>query len=193
MKTLRVNEIFYSLQGEGHFSGTPAVFLRLAGCNLKCSFCDTSHESFQEMGYDKILAEMELYPARRVVITGGEPTLQLTADFMSMLKRCGWAIHVETNGTRALPVQPDWLVCSPKSTATPAVGAIDELKVVYNPEYEGELDAYTSMPAREYYLQPCDVGSEDENRCITSKAVEYVKSHPQWRLSLQTHKLINIP
>lgn len=92
---MRINEIFYSLQGEGHYAGTPAVFVRFSGCNLKCPFCDTDFHSFRELSIPEILREISVYPARRVILTGGEPTLQLTAPFMNALHEAGYTIHIE--------------------------------------------------------------------------------------------------
>ena len=113
---MRVNEIFYSIQGEGHYTGTPAVFVRLAGCNLNCWFCDTEFHSFTEMSEDEIVAEASQYPSRYMVITGGEPTLQLTASLTSKLHAIGFYIMLETNGTQPLPegCAVDWITCSPK-------------------------------------------------------------------------------
>ena len=111
---MRVNEIFYSLQGEGYFTGTPAVFLRLSGCNLKCWFCDTRHHEAREMKPDEIVAEMQQYPSRHLVITGGEPSLQLDREFINLLHEHGYFVQVETNGTMRLPSNVDWITCSPK-------------------------------------------------------------------------------
>ena len=113
---LKINEIFYSIQGEGHYTGTPAVFVRFAGCNLNCWFCDTEFHSFTEMSEDEIVAEASQYPSRYMVITGGEPTLQLTASLTSKLHAIGFYIMLETNGTQPLPEGciVDWITCSPK-------------------------------------------------------------------------------
>ena len=106
---MRVNEIFYSIQGEGHYTGTPAVFVRLAGCNLNCWFRDTEFHSFAEMSEDEIVAEASQYPSRYMVITGGEPTLQLTASLTSKLHTIGFYIMLETNGTQPLPEAASWI------------------------------------------------------------------------------------
>lgn len=188
---MRINEIFYSLQGEGHYAGTPAVFVRFSGCNLKCPFCDTDFHSFREMSIPEILREISVYPARRVILTGGEPTLQLTASFMNALHEAGYTIHIETNGTNELPAPADWVTCSPKSTAKSNLQSIDELKIVYQGE-DDDPSQFLSIPAGEYYLQPCDMGDPDRNRHILEAAIDYVKANPQWRLSLQTHKLTGI-
>ena len=108
---MRVNEIFYSLQGEGYFTGTPAVFVRFSGCNLSCSFCDTEHTSFTEMSEEDIVQEVCAYPAAHVVITGGEPTMQLTASLVDRLHAVGKYVQIETNGTYRLPrsCRVDWI------------------------------------------------------------------------------------
>ena len=190
---MRINEIFYSLQGEGHHAGTPVVFVRFSGCNLRCSFCDTRHESGREMTAADILTELGRYPALTVVLTGGEPSLQLTGEFMEALHEAGYRIHVESNGTNQLPMEPDWLTVSPKEGTELARQRIDELKVVFTGQPESELERHLATEAGEYFLQPCDSGNPEQNARTIAEAVEYVKRHPHWRLSLQTHKLIDIP
>ncbi|MDE6378229.1 MAG: 7-carboxy-7-deazaguanine synthase QueE, partial [Duncaniella sp.] len=110
---MKVNEIFYSLQGEGYFTGTPAVFLRLSGCNLHCSFCDTRHETYEELSHVEILARLAQYPSHHLIVTGGEPSLQLDDLLVDMLHDAGYFIQVETNGTTPLPEAVDWVTCSP--------------------------------------------------------------------------------
>lgn len=98
----KINEIFYSLQGEGYHTGTPAVFIRFSGCNLKCSFCDTRHEEGVLMSDDEILAEVKKYPAVMVILTGGEPSLWIDSGFIDRLHRVGKYVCIETNGTRSV-------------------------------------------------------------------------------------------
>lgn len=193
---MRVNEIFYSLQGEGYHSGTAAVFVRLSGCNLHCSFCDTQHESGVEMSEAEIVEAVKAYPATHVVITGGEPSLQLTASLVDALHEAGRYVAVETNGTHPLPENVDWITLSPKDLflgdeAKPMIDRADELKVVYDGEHEPQ--AYSHIAVQHRFLQPCDSGDEGRNARITAATVEYIKRHPEWRLSLQIHKIINIP
>ena len=193
---MRVNEIFYSLQGEGSYAGTPAVFVRLSGCNLKCPFCDTRHEAYQEYTDREILQEIMKYsPCRFVVITGGEPCLQLTGELVNLLHEHNCFVAIETNGTIPLCDGIDWVVCSPKVGFCPDAGLklqhIDELKVVYNGKGQ-DMSLYDDIRAEEYCLQPCDVGDADENRRILAETIDYIKAHPKWRLSLQTHKLLGI-
>ena len=99
----RINEIFYSLQGEGYFTGTPAVFLRFSGCNLKCGFCDTRHEEFTLMSPADIIGNVSKFPSRHIVVTGGEPSLQLDSLLIDMLHEEGFFIQIETNGTKTPP------------------------------------------------------------------------------------------
>ncbi len=110
---------------------------------------------------------------------------------MNALHEAGYTIHIETNGTNELPAPADWVTCSPKSTAKSNLQSIDELKIVYQGE-DDDPSQFLSIPAGEYYLQPCDTGDPDRNRHILEAAIDYVKANPQWRLSLQTHKLTGI-
>jgi len=189
---MRINEIFYSLQGEGRFTGTPAVFIRFSGCNLACSFCDTSHEAFTEMTEDEVLAAATAFPARHAVLTGGEPSLQLTSTLVDKLHAAGFFVQIETNGTRPLPPEwvIDWITCSPKAGEV-RLRHIDELKVLYHGAGQ-DMSRYDALEAAVYSLQPCDTGDAGRNRMILTAAVDYCLAHPKWRLSLQTHKIINI-
>lgn len=186
---MRVNEIFYSLQGEGAHTGTPAVFLRLSGCNLKCPFCDTDYLEFVEMSEKEIVDEVSAYPARTVVITGGEPTLQLTASLTDRLHWAGFTIHLETNGTRRLRegVEIDWVTCSPKDGGKVVIQHIDELKVVFQNQ---DMSQYDDLKAKEYRLQPLDSGNKQKNAENLKQTIDYVLANPKWKLSLQTHKII---
>lgn len=178
----KINEIFYSLQGEGFHTGTPAVFVRFSGCNLKCEFCDTQHEEGKEMTDEEILNEVTRYPCRMVILTGGEPGLWIDEDFVEVLHKAGKYVCVETNGTCVLPEQIDWVTCSPKEGAVLKVKHMDEVKVVYVGQ---DVSSYLFLSAMHYFLQPCSCKN-------TQEVIEYIKSHSQWRLSLQTHKLIDI-
>jgi len=187
---MRVNETFISLQGEGRFTGTPAFFLRLAGCNLKCPFCDTQHQSFKEMTEEAIVCEASSYEPRHIVITGGEPALQLTQSLVDKLHEAGFFIQVETNGIMPLPQGIDWVTCSPKEVP-PVLKQVDELKVLYQ-GVDTDLSIADTIQAKEYRLQPLDTGNEMQNRIILRDTIEYVLQHPKWSLSLQTHKLLGI-
>lgn len=178
----KINEIFYSLQGEGFHTGVPAVFIRFSGCNLKCSFCDTRHEEGVMMSDEEIVSRVSEYPARTVILTGGEPSLWIDDDLIEKLHKAGKYICIETNGTRLLPDKIDWVTCSPKEGAKVVLKRIDEVKVVYTGQ---DLSEYAAMKARYHFLQPCSCQN-------TETVVGYILKHPQWNLSLQTHKLINI-
>lgn len=188
---MRVKEIFYSLQGEGFFTGTPAVFVRFSGCNLRCGFCDTDHEGGREMSVGDVVGEVSRYPARHVVVTGGEPSLQLTGELVEALHGAGRFVQVETNGTGRLPGNVDWVTCSPKGAPLALEGA-DELKVVFEGAAPRNWDELEGFEAGARFLQPCDTGDAVRNREILGACVEFLKEHPGWRLSLQTHKLIGI-
>lgn len=187
---MKVNEIFYSVQGEGHFTGTPAVFVRLSGCNLRCSFCDTTHTSFTEMSEAEIVASASTFPARHVVITGGEPTMQLNAILTDLLHEAGFFIQLETNGSLPLAegCQVDWVTCSPKALPV-VITPIHELKLVYHGQ---DVSAWESFPAKVHSLQPLDTQDPLRNADIIASTFQYILKHPIWKLSLQTHKIINV-
>lgn len=181
---MRVNEIFYSLQGEGLFAGCAAIFVRLSGCNRACPFCDTDFASFNEMTEEEIISAVSAFPAEITVITGGEPALQLTGSLVEGLHRAGKRVHVETNGSLPLPENVDWVTCSPK-TPPYNIRRIDELKLLFIPGVNPESVAAALPQAASYALQPL-AGEPVE------PVIEYIKANPRWRLSLQTHKMINI-
>ena len=194
---MRVNETFLSLQGEGFFTGTPAFFLRLSGCNLKCPFCDTNHQTYKEMSEDEIVQEASREKPRHIVITGGEPALQLTESLVDKLHEAGFFVQVETNGTLPLPQSIDWVTCSPISLHL-SIQNIDELKVLYKGEGDNPEHFLNSLPKKvsgrgpRLYLQPLDTGDEMRNRIILRDTIAYILQHPKWKLSLQTHKLLGI-
>ena len=194
----RVNDIFYSLQGEGHNTGRAAVFIRFAGCNLRCSFCDTEFDTYREMTAEEIVASVNTYSARFVVLTGGEPTLQVDEAFVDLLHQYGFEVAMESNGTRPAPNNLDWLTVSPKISGEKwkvesGWRLPDEVKVVFDEDTVPET--YLPSPSTLslspiLYLQPCDTGNAERNAIIINRCIDYIKEHPQWRLSLQTHKLI---
>lgn len=193
---MRINEIFYSLQGEGFYTGTPSLFVRLSGCNLKCPFCDTDHLPYTEMTEHEIIEEVAKCPAKHVVITGGEPSLQLTELLIEGLHSLGKYVAVETNGTHELPQNVDWVTLSPKDrfvktrSASIVLSRCNEIKVVFTER--GIPSEYTEIQADHHFLQPCDIGEESRNAEILRSAIAYCLEHPIWRLSLQTHKLIGV-
>jgi organic radical activating enzyme len=167
------------------------VFVRLSGCNLKCPFCDTVHTPYLEMSAEEIVAGMKFTggDCRYVCVTGGEPALQLDRELVDAMHAAGYRIHVETNGTRALPEGVDWITLSPKADVPGLTGdgtvvleKADEVKVVF----QGfDVEKWSRFPASAYFLQPCS----GEN---TVQTVDYIMEHPRWRLSLQTHKILKI-
>lgn len=194
----KINEIFYSLQGEGFHTGTPAVFVRFSGCNLRCAFCDTQHQNGMMMSLQEIVNEVNKYPiAPLVVLTGGEPSLFIDEAFISELKqKTGKKIAIETNGTRQLPNNLDWVTFSPKTgfeggEVEPSVlDTCDELKVVFLGQ---DLAQYDGIKANHRFLQPCFSEDESERQTNMKSCVEAVKTYPNWRLSLQMHRVLDIP
>lgn len=207
-----VKEIFYTLQGEGANAGTPAVFLRFAGCNLwsgrekhrataVCRFCDTEFVGTGGAGGGRFHGAAALAKAieakwprhantrRFVVCTGGEPLLQLDAVLVKALHAKGFRIAIETNGTLAAPEAVDWTCVSPKAGTTLVQRHGDELKLVY-PQPGAEPERYVDLEFDHFFLQPMDGPRRAEN---TELAANYCMQHPNWRLSLQVHKLIGIP
>ena len=235
----RVNDIFYSLQGEGHNTGRAAVFIRFAGCNLRCPFCDTEFDSYREMSDEEILTVVSDFRLQTtdcrpqttdyrllVVLTGGEPTLQVDAAFVDLLHEHGYEVAMESNGTRPAPRNLDWLTVSPKVLGGETFSGErsevrgerlpDELKVIFDEHTDPEAYlpspvtrhpspithhpspithhpspiTHHPSPIKHLYLQPCDTGDAQRNADITARCIDYIKHHPWWRLSLQTHKLI---
>lgn len=193
-----INEIFCSLQGEGAHTGIPAVFIRFAGCNLTCSFCDTRHQNGTPMTDRQIFRQVNKYPqVRLIILTGGEPSLWIDTQFISELRQAtGKKIAIETNGTNPLPDGIDWITLSPKTgfeggDRLPVVlSSCDELKVVYTGQ---PLEPYLKYTASYRFLQPCWTDDPNARKQNIADTVAAVIADPRWRLSLQTHRLINIP
>jgi 7-carboxy-7-deazaguanine synthase len=206
--TYAVKEVFYTLQGEGAHAGRPAVFLRFAGCNLwtglekdrdkgpgGCSrWCDTDF-----VGGTKYRTAADLFAAVAahwpdpavppfVVCTGGEPLLQLDTELLALFNDAGWSVSVETNGTVDPPVGKLWLTVSPKAGSELRVFKGNELKLVF-PQVGAEPARFEGLAFDHFFLQPMD--SADQARNV-ERALQYCLAHPQWRLSLQTHKILNI-
>ena len=217
----KVNEIFYTLQGEGAHSGIPAVFVRFSGCNLRCPWCDTDFASHTDMTAEQIVAEaLALYdiPNERrkmLVLTGGEPSLQVDRTLLDALHAAGFYICIETNGTHPLPEGIDWITCSPKVMAKGegrkakgvvptklALKRVNEVKVVYTGEYDPEIwreqleaEHWLLQPLRftgEWLLDnPIDEWQDDRNDNLDD-TVRYILTHPFWRLSVQLHKIVGL-
>ncbi len=207
-----VKEIFYTLQGEGANAGRPAVFCRFAGCNLwsgreqdrasaQCTFCDTDFVGTDGPGGGRFVSAEALAQACAeaagkadldgllIVLTGGEPMLQLDAPLVDALHEKGFQIAIETNGTLPVISGLDWVCVSPKAGTEVVQRSGDELKLVY-PQAGLDPATVVGWVFEHRYLQPMDGPSVAEN---TAAAVVYCKANPQWRLSLQTHKLLGIP
>ena len=202
--TYAVKELFYSLQGEGAQAGRPAVFCRMAGCNLwsgreedraeaACSFCDTDFVGADAGRFATpealALAVAGLWPGGGrpyVVVTGGEPLLQLDAALCAAFHEQGFEVAVETNGTRPRPEGIDWLCVSPKAGLLLTAG--DELKLVY-PQLGAPPEAFAGLAFRHFFLQPMDGPEREAN---TRAAAAYCLKNPQWRLGLQMHKVVGL-
>jgi 7-carboxy-7-deazaguanine synthase (Cx14CxxC type) len=214
--TYAVKEIFYTLQGEGANAGRPAVFLRFAGCNLwtglerdrakgpgGCSqWCDTDFVGTDGSGGGKFRSAADLVsavasrwphttqPVRPfVVCTGGEPLLQLDEALLAEFNAAGWFVAVETNGTVDPPAGEMWLTVSPKAHSELRVLRGNELKLVF-PQVGAEPERFQDLRFEHFFLQPMDSPEVSRN---TEQALNYCLAHPQWRLSLQTHKILKIP
>jgi 7-carboxy-7-deazaguanine synthase len=190
---MKINEIFYSLQGEGVYSGTPSVFVRFSGCNLKCPFCDTQHNNGVQMSESEIVEHVNKFPCKHIVLTGGEPSLFITESLVDKLHATGKYVAIETNGTHTLPGNIDWITLSPKydfcDGAEVILDEADEVKVVFNGQ---PLDSYFNIKAKHYLLQPCDTGDELNNADNIHATVDACLNDPRWSLSMQTHKYLNI-
>jgi 7-carboxy-7-deazaguanine synthase len=210
--TYSIKEIFYTLQGEGAHAGRPAVFCRFSGCNLwtgreadrataVCTFCDTDFVGTDgERGgkfrdAESLAAEIDSLwppthaPSKYVVFTGGEPLLQLDAALIAAMHAHGFTIAIETNGTLPVPPGVDWICVSPKMGSKLVVGKGNEIKVVI-PQANQDLSAYEHLDFDNFFVQPMDGLLAAQN---TRLAIETCRRNPKWKLSLQTHKLLQIP
>lgn len=181
----QVNEIFQSIQGEGEWIGQGMAFIRLAGCNLNCPFCDTKHQSGLNMTLEEIYKSEAVQTQAHVCLTGGEPTIQPLGALVDALKAEGHTVHLETNGTRPIYHRIDWVTASPKTCIPP--GDWDAIKVLCGPEGWQDLMAYYLEHAPDstsLFLQPIEG--------FMPTAIDYVLRHPEVRLSPQLHKLINV-
>lgn len=209
-KKYKIQEIYYTVQGEGFHTGKPAVFCRFVGCNLwsgqekdrenaSCRFCDTRFIGMDgPLGgvyeaRDLVDVIVQLWPSTEspfVVFTGGEPTLQLTEDLVQVCKQANCYIAVETNGTKVVPNGVDWICLSPKPRSNIVQYTVSELKLVY-PQSEPEMqpEQFLHIQAEHYFLQPLCGNNTSTN---TRQTIEYCLQHPKWRLSLQTHKILGL-
>ena len=192
-------EAFYTIQGEGTFQGTPAYFIRLAGCDVGCHWCDVKESwdasKYHETGVDEIVLQAMKYPSRHAVITGGEPLLYNLGPLTGHLRKSGFKTHLETSGAYPLTGYWDWVCLSPKKFKPP-VGEnfefANELKIIiYNKSDFAWAEKHVRHvgPDCNLYLQP-EWGKMGK---MIDEIVKYVKSHPRWKVSLQVHKFMNIP
>ena len=189
----KVNEVFYSIQGEGKHTGMPAVFIRLAGCSMNCPFCDTKYafQTGEEWDDTRLIRELEKYPCKTVVVTGGEPTEQDAPALFTALKNAGYTIHLETNGSINTDVsRVDFVCVSPKQYVSPEMlKKADVIKIVVGQDTDLEdvqrYYAYENAKTQ-IYLQPESNKQENIDLCV-----KLLKQHPAARLSLQTHKMAN--
>lgn len=190
---LNVNEIFYSLQGEGGRSGEASIFIRLTKCNLACTFCDTDFAHGEDMTVEEILSEISQYPCKWIIWTGGEPTIQLNDDILREFQKAGYKQAIETNGTRPVPSLINYITCSPKQNYEKIKKLIPFVNEIRIPVAKGdEIPDISVFPkANKYFLSPIFDGStiiqENVDYCV-----EMIKKNTDWQLSLQIHKLINI-
>ncbi|MDD4357230.1 MAG: 7-carboxy-7-deazaguanine synthase [Smithellaceae bacterium] len=206
----RVKEIFYSIQGEGYYSGRPALFCRFSGCNLWsgkeedrkkaiCSFCDTDflgtdgpqggiYENAGQLSRSIVKLWPQSQEHRFVVCTGGEPLLQMDSALVDALHQEGFEIAVETNGTIIVPTGIDWICVSPKAHTQILQTFGHELKLVY-PQEGAEPQQYEKLDFRHFFLQPMDGAGHDE---AARQSLAYVLAYPRWRISLQLHKILGV-
>lgn len=211
MKTYSVKEMYYTIQGEGARTGRPAVFLRFAGCNLwsgreedrsaaVCQFCDTDFFGTDGVNGGKYQPEalisqaLSLWPPRAggkkyIVCTGGEPLLQLDAGLIAGLQQAGFEVACETNGTLEAPPGLDWICMSPKANTRILLRSGNEIKIIY-PQEGIDPGDFESLDYDHFFIQPMDDEHQEDN---IRQALEYCLRHPQWKLSLQLHKLLKIP
>jgi organic radical activating enzyme len=196
---LPLMEEFYTIQGEGSHTGTAAYFTRIGGCDVGCHWCDVKESwdanihPLTKIGF--IVSNALLYPARTIVITGGEPLMYNLNPFTLQLKKNGFSVHIETSGSHPLSGTIDWICISPKKTLPPKPEILplaNELKcIVYNQnDFQwAEEHAAKVSPSCKLYLQP----EWSRREKMMPAIVEYVMANPQWQVSLQTHKYLNIP
>ena len=199
MVTYPVMEHFYTLQGEGVYTGHAAYFIRLGGCDVGCVWCDVK-ESWDaamhpQMTVQEIVAVASGHPGRVAVITGGEPAMHDLSPLCDALHAAGFRIHIETSGSSPLSGELDWVTLSPKKFKAPldsALSQANELKVVvfHKSDFEWAVQHAAKVgPGCRLFLQP----EWSKRDSMTPLIIDYIKAHPQWQLSLQTHKYINIP
>jgi 7-carboxy-7-deazaguanine synthase len=199
IKTLPVMESFYTLQGEGHYQGRAAYFIRLGGCDVGCVWCDVKDswnaDHHPQRSVKSLVEEASRHQARIAVITGGEPLMHDCTDLTNQLHEAGFSTHIETSGSHPLSGNWDWICLSPKKFKAPLPAIVpkaDELKVVIfnKSDFEwAEQFAGMTRPLCKLFLQP----EWDRAATVTPMIIEYIKQNPRWEFSLQLHKYINVP
>ena len=191
MYSYRINEIFYSIQGEGEFAGAPAVFVRFSGCNLACPWCDTDHSRGEEMTRDELETAVRGLLAGHdgaiIVLTGGEPALQLHGD-EPLFQGFARFISIETNGTLPVPDWVDWVTVSPKDIAAPVVPRPNELKFLFIPKH---IPYILSMQEADCIKSIQPLARKDGTSNLR-EAIDFVLAHPRFKLSVQLHKMIGV-
>lgn len=198
--TLPIMEAFYTIQGEGHHTGKAAYFIRIAGCDVGCVWCDVKEswdaDTHPRLSIDQIVAEAEKYPARIAVITGGEPLHYNLNALCEALHHKGFKTHLETSGAYPLSGAWDWICLSPKKFKEPlpeVLAACDEFKpVIFHVSDIKWAENFVSLVKKknaQLFLQP----EWSKQEALLPKIIDYIKAHPQWQMSLQTHKYMNIP
>ena len=191
MKKYNIIEIFYSIQSEGFYTGTPVIFIRFFGCNLQCSFCDEKDKiNYNEYEIKDIIFELEKYKCKNVVLTGGEPSLQIDRNLLEELQKRKYKIFVETNGFKKLPLNSayyNWITVSPKTNIINQKFC-NEIKIVYNGQTKDEIEEIVSKVNKcLVYLQP-----ESNKKEYVDKAIKLLEDRKGWQLSIQWHKLIGV-
>jgi 7-carboxy-7-deazaguanine synthase len=191
--SLKVNEIFYSIQGEGARAGEPSIFIRLAGCDLACTFCDTEFESGKEISLVDLLNFIAPWPCQWIVWTGGEPMLQITYEIVEYFHGAGYKQAIESNGNHPIPKTIDWRVVSPKVAEhvlkrhNPE--GVDELRYVRHSGHQAVPEP--AIAAKAYFLSPIFDGNTP-NADNVRHCMALALANPRWRLSLQLHKLLRV-
>lgn len=190
---MKVNEVFYSLQGEGARAGEASIFIRLTGCDMACGFCDTEFESGKDLTKEALLALISKWPGRWIVWTGGEPMLQLTDEIIAFFHASGYKQAIESNGNHPIPRSLDWIVVSPKVAEHVLEknfpGGVDELRYV---RHCHQLAApQPRIKAKVYCLSPMFKGNQPDPENI-KHCIRLCLENPQWRLSVQSHKILSI-
>jgi len=198
---LKINSIFYTIQGEGSYVGTPAIFIRLSDCNLACSFCDTEFLSGNEMTEQEILEEIFNYDCEFIVLTGGEPSMQNIDLLCELLKKEGYYITIETNGMFEIPVEVNWICLSPKSSFDYIqLKECHDLKFVIKqgskiPEIPDDFRYHQLFISPMNYSSGKKIGAEacaKLNKTNLDYCIDFIKQNSKWRLNLQTHKIIGV-